>query len=100
MSMSHSNTLPSMFRKMTSDSGGNRLPSAAWIAILISIITSVTGFAFSVGVQSQRISSLEAVVSSQQSQIMQTPAIMNELANIGRRLQNIESSISTISSRR
>lgn len=77
-----------------------RMPNLAWLGIVLSMLVSITTFAFSTGVQAQRIVALESKVEHQEQQVIQTPAILNELVNINRRLGEMSAAIDKLNSRR
>lgn len=77
-----------------------RMPNLAWLGIVLSMLVSITTFAFSTGVQAQRIVALESKVERQEQQVIQTPAILNELVNINRRLGEMSAAIDKLNSRR
>ena len=77
-----------------------RMPNLAWLGIVLSMLVSITTFAFSTGVQAQRIVALESKVERQEQQVIQTPAILNELVNINRRLGEMSTAIDKLNSRR
>ena len=59
-----------------------KFPISAWASLILSLGISISALAYSIGIQSQKIQALEHDVTQHQSQLEQTPAILNELTNM------------------
>jgi hypothetical protein len=77
-----------------------KIPATAWMSIGLSIMLSLITLAYTTGVQAQRIRTLEVEVEAHRTQIIQTPAMLNELNNINRRLSEMKTSLDNLTSRR
>lgn len=77
-----------------------KIPASAWLSIGVSIMLSLVTLAYTTGVQAQRIRTLEVSVEAHNTQIVQTPAMLNELNNINRRLSELKASVDNLTSRR
>ena len=60
-----------------------------WKGIVFSIVLSAFSLAYAAGIQAQKIRTLEDEIRIQRVQLENIPAILNELVNINRRLQEI-----------
>lgn len=70
-----------------------KFPPMGWVSLIISLLISISSLAYSTGIQAQKIQSLETAIESNRIKLESTPAMLNELSNINRRLDEMKKTL-------
>lgn len=71
-----------------------------WIGVTATFLLSLSTLAYTFGIQAEKIRKLENELSDARINLSQTPAMVNELRNIDRRLTELKTSVDNLTARR